>query len=120
MSCVLRISLPNIKGALKGLSIFPYRVNTDTAHFNVSDADFNNFNAQVNDAVVFLNSNGADVKLLMSQPSASGELDFAIEWRDVAFQFDTLPSALVCLAGGFGLALTLSHYPVSEAGNAED
>ena len=119
MSCVLRVSVPNIEGTLKRLSISPYRVENDTAHFNVSDADFNNFNAQVNDAVVFLNSNGADLKRLMSEPRASGELDFAIEWLDVAFQCDTLPSALVCLAGGFGLALTLSHYPVSEAGNAE-
>lgn len=119
MSCVLRITVPNIEIALKRLSISPYRVENDTAHFNVSDADFDNFTAQVNDAVTFLNSNGADVKLLMSEHSARGEFDFAIEWRDVAFQFDTLPSALVRLAGGFGLALTLSHYPASGAGNAE-
>lgn len=119
MSCVLRVSFPEIEVALKGLSISPYRVENDTAHFNVSDADFNNFNAQVNDAIVFLNSSGADVKLLMSEPSASGELDFAIEWRKVACQFDTFSSALVRLAGEFGLALTLSHYPVSEDSNAE-
>ena len=40
MSCVLRISLPNIEGALKGLPFFFYRVNTDTAHFNVSDENW--------------------------------------------------------------------------------
>ena len=72
--------------------------------------------------MVFLRANGAEIKLLMSQVDASGELDFGIEWRDVCSQFDTLPSPLVRLAGEFGPALTLSHYPASENGStkAED
>ena len=120
MSCVLRISVPNLETALQNLSISPYRVDKGTAHFDVSDANFDNFNGQIEDAITFLSSNGTDVKLLMSKPNATGDLDFGIDWRDVVAQFDTLPAALVRLAGDLGLDLTLSHYsPAFDDNNAE-
>lgn len=119
MSCVLRISWPGAEASLPKISLEPYRVEDGVAHFDVSDADFSDFKAQVGDAIAFLQSHRADVKLLMSKPSASGVLDFAIEWRDVFAQFDTFPAALVREAGSLGLALELSHYPTSEEPSAE-
>ena len=119
MSCVLRISWPGAEASLPNLSLEPYRVEDGVAHFDVSDADFNDFKAQINDAIAFLQSHRADVHLLMSKPNASGVLDFAIEWRDVSAQFDSFPAALVREAGNLGLALVLSHYPTSEEPGAE-
>lgn len=119
MSCVLRVSGPGVKASLAKISLKPYRVEDGAAHFEVSDADFSDFKAQVKDAIDFLQSQMTDVKLMMSEPDASGVLDFAIEWRDVSVQFDSFPAALVREAGSLGLALELSHYPVSEERNAE-
>ena len=119
MSCILRIAVPNVKALLPKLSMRPYRVESETAHFDVSDADFDNFKVQIEDAISFLRSNETDVKLLMSEPDASGELDFGIEWREIASQVDTLPSTLVRLAGELGLDIALSHYPTSEESNAK-
>lgn len=113
MSCVLRVFTPDIEVVLERLSISPFRVEDGVAHFDVSDAPFNDFNAQIDDAIAFLRTRRTEVIQLMSTKSASGELDFAIEWRDVLCQFDTFPSALVGLAGALGLGLTLSHYPVA-------
>lgn len=118
MSCILRIAIPNVKAVLPKLSMSPYRVENETSHFDVSDADFDNFKVQIEDAISFLRTNGTDVKLLMREPGASGELDFGIKWRDVASQVDTLPSTLVRLAGELGLDISLSHYPTSEESNA--
>jgi len=96
----------------------PYRLENDTAHFTVSEAEFIDFAGQLNDALSFLQTNAADVRLLMSQPNASGVLDFAIEYRAETFQSNAFPSALVQSAGVLGLALELSHYPGNEASRA--
>lgn len=101
------------------MSLEPYRVEDGIAHFDVSDADFNDFKLQVKDAIAFLQSHRADVNLLMSKQNACGILDFAIEWRDVSVQCDSFPAALVREAGSLGLALELSHYPTSEAPGGE-
>jgi len=114
MSCVFRVSGPGVNASLSKISLEPYRLEDGVAHFDVSDADFSDFKAQVKDAIAYLQIHMADVKLMMSEPDASGVLDFAIEWRDVSVQFDSFPAALVCEAGSLGLALELSHYPVSE------
>ena len=114
MSCVLRVSGPGLNASLSKISLEPYRLEDGVAHFHVSDADFGDFQAQVKDAIAFLQSHMTDVKLMIGQIGASGVLDFAIEWRDVSVQFDSLPAALVREAGNLGLALELSHYPVSD------
>lgn len=114
MSCVLRISGPGVKASLPKISLEPFRVESETAHFDVSEADFGEFKTQIEDAIAFLQSHKADVKLMMDAPSASGVLDFAIEWRDAAAQFDNFPATLIRKAGNLGLSLELSHYPPSE------
>lgn len=114
MSCVLRISCPGVKASLSKISLEPFRVENESAHFDVSEADFGEFKAQIEDAIVFLQSHREDIKLLMSEPRASGILDFATEWRDDVAQFDNFPAPLVREAGNLGLSLELSHYPASK------
>jgi hypothetical protein len=84
----------------------------------VSEAGFHDFAAQVSDAVAFLLEHDAEVRRLVGFPGVAGVvLDFGLAWRDVAAQSDEFPADLVRLAGACGIALGLSHYPVSD-GNA--
>jgi hypothetical protein len=103
-----------VSASLSKISLEPFRVENESAHFDVSEADFGEFKAQIEDAIAFLQFHNADVKLMMGEPGASGALDFAIEWRDVAAQFDNFPATLVREAGNLGLSLELSHYPATE------
>ena len=114
MSCVLRISAQHLDDCVSRLSLKPYRVERGTAHFDVSTANFDDFTRQVNDAIAFLRSHAAELRLLMSEPDANGVLDFAVERRDVAAQFDAFPALLVREAASLGLALEVSHYPVAD------
>jgi hypothetical protein len=114
MSCVLRISALDINASLSKLSLQAFRVENDCAHFLVSEASFDDLKAQIKDTLAFLQLHRADMVLIMGKSGANGVLDFAIEWRDVAFQFDNFPAELVREAGNFGLSLALSHYPASQ------
>jgi hypothetical protein len=81
----------------------------------VSEADFHQFNGQLKDAVEFLTESAAEVRRLVAFPGVTGVvLDFGIAWRDVVAQSDQFPAELVRLAGTCGIALELSHYPVSD------
>ncbi len=113
MTCVLRISTPDGTGTASSAALKPYRISGNTAHFHVSNADFDAFGQQIDDAIRFLHAHEADVKQMLSTAQATGVLDFAIEWRDVAVRVDSIPSELVRLAGSLGLALEISHYPVA-------
>jgi len=113
MSCVLRISAQNLDDCVSRLSLKPYRVERGIAHFDVSTANFDDFMRQVSDAIGFLRSNGADLTLLMSATDANGVLDFAVEQREVAAQFDAFPAVLVREAANLGLALEISRYPAA-------
>ena len=83
----------------------------------VSEAGFDDVATQIRDAVKFLRSNREQLRLAMG-PNASGGLDFAVEWRDVAIQCDVFPAELVREAGCIGLALEFSHYPQAEVPRA--
>jgi hypothetical protein len=80
----------------------------------VSEAGFHEFATQVSDAVAFLSDQDAAVRRLVAFPSVTDVvLDFGVAWRDVVAQSDRFPADLVRLAGACGIALELSHYPVS-------
>ena len=113
MSCVLRISNSTVDKPNSNISLKPYHAENSTKHFPVSEAEFDNFKAQIDDAIAFLDMHGTDIQLLMAAPGASGVLDFAIESRDVGMQCDNFPARLVRAAGKLGLALELSCYPAS-------
>jgi len=99
--------------------LVPYRLTNGIAHFQVSDACFDDLKAQTTDAIAFLRANEEHLRRAMSRPAASGVLDFAVEWRDAMVQSNTFSPELVREAGRLGLALELSHYPKAEAKRAE-
>jgi hypothetical protein len=79
----------------------------------VSDAGFHDFAGQIEDAIEFLTASAFEVRKLVAYPGVTGVvLDFGIAWRDVVAQSDQFPAELVRVAGGCGIALELSHYPV--------
>ena len=85
----------------------------------ISGAGFHELAEQVSDAVAFLSEHHAEVRRLVGFPGVAGVvLDFGVAWRDVAAQSDQFPADLVRLAGACGIALELSHYPVSARDSA--
>jgi len=81
----------------------------------VSEAGLHDFAEQIQDAIKFLIDGAAEIRRLVGFPGVTSVvLDFGIAWRDVAAQSDQFPADLVRLAGACGIALELSHYPVSE------
>jgi hypothetical protein len=82
----------------------------------VSEAGFHEFAEQITDAIAFLSESAREVRRLVEFPGVTGVvLDFGIACRDVVAKSDQFPAKLVQLAGAFGIALELSHYPVSGA-----
>jgi hypothetical protein len=110
MSCVLRLSAPDIEGRVSTVSIRPYRLESGTAHFQVSQCDFEDFPGQVDDALSYLKQNARDLERLL-KAGAEGSLDFAVQSPVQGFATRSFPAALVSLAGALGIALDFSVYP---------
>jgi hypothetical protein len=72
--------------------------------------------ARETDASDFLTESASEVRRLVASPGVTGVvLDFGIACGDVIAPSDYIPAELVRLAGACGIALELSHYPVSES-----
>ena len=137
MGCILRLTGSNlaVDDLLAISTLKPYRVDRkggpgplksspararSGAHFSVSDRGFDDLAGQITDAIAYLEVNDAAIRRLAGFPGVeSAVLDFGIEWRDVAAQFDHFPSRLLLLAGSLGLGLDLSHYPLAEPSSSE-
>lgn len=115
MSCVLRVTVDGLAEALSILSFKPYRLDRGTAHFLVSDCDFDNLPGQVHDAADFLRNYEVELANLLQTPGAAGVLDFGVEAVTSEFRFANFPADLVRKAGSLGLALEVSQYPVGES-----
>ncbi|TFF36548.1 hypothetical protein [Mucilaginibacter psychrotolerans] len=83
----------------------------------VSDAKFNDFNEQVNDAIGYLEHNGETLKHI----STAEGLDYAFLHFGVSFnpgngfyQSHRLPPELVKLAAEVNIGITISMYPPSQ------
>lgn len=111
MSCVLRVSGPSLGVCLASVSIKPFRMESDAAHFMVSQCGFDDFPGQIQDALAFLSTHTGDIALLMQSSGSIATLDFAIEVRGEGFQFLAFPAALVQPAGAMGIGLEISLYP---------
>ncbi|MCO5978681.1 hypothetical protein [Ideonella oryzae] len=110
MTCILRLSAPNIEHRLAAIRFQPYRLQHGSAHFKVSDREFGDLPGQVQDALEFLREHSQDLQSMMA-PGASGSLDFAVHIPSQGFVTNSFPASLVSLAGGLGLGLDLSAYP---------
>ena len=85
------------------------------ATYLVSDAEFEDFDVQIKEAIEYLNKNKNQIKSIMSLSGIDGSsLDFGIVWRDVAVQCDYFPPELIQIAGELGLGIELSQYPPSD------
>nr|WP_312990374.1 hypothetical protein [Comamonas koreensis] len=112
MSAVLRVSGLNVQVCLANTTIQPYRLENGTAHFLVSDCDFDDVSGQLRDALAFLSNHAADIRLMMQTPESTATLDFAREAREEGFQYLAFPAVLVQCAGALGMGLEISLYPV--------
>jgi hypothetical protein len=106
----------------KGKPMFPASKPEGSRHDNsgitlfVSDADFDDFPRQVEEAIAFLDAHKDDLRLLRDAPGVEEMfLDFGISRRDVIVHCDYLPSTLLRSAGELGIGIAISHYPASEA-----
>jgi hypothetical protein len=81
----------------------------------VSEAGLGDFPSQVNDAIEFFRRHDAEIIRMVKYPGVmSVVIDFGVEWGRSFTHSDLLPAALVILAGGSGVAIQVSHYPVSD------
>jgi hypothetical protein len=84
--------------------------------YHVSDAGFDQFKTQKEDAIAYLSEHSDDIEKIVSAPGVDGaSLDFGIKKRDVAMQCDIFPARLISLAARFGLEIELSQYAISDA-----
>jgi hypothetical protein len=101
----------------RGEPVFPAsqpdgrRHESSGVHILVSDADFDEFQSQVDDAISFLQGNELQLRRLAEWPGVEVELDFGIERRDVILECNTSPAELLRLAGALRIDITISHYP---------
>lgn len=113
MTCILRISAPDIERRSTATRLRPYRLERGTAHFRVSDREFEDLSGQVEDALEFLKQHSDDLLSLMAS-SAKGSLDFAVSIPSQGFAARSFPAPLVVAAGALGLGLDLTEYPRNE------
>ena len=129
MSCILRISgreldVDDLIGSTlmipdsvwrKGPSPDSTGKETSGARFVASEADFSEPSMQIEEAIAFLRENRDDLKKALSFPGVEcAELDFGTEMRQSAYGGFRLPPELLSLAGGLGVWICLSVYPISE------
>ena len=130
MSCVLRISGVNLDLAalLQALPIKPYRfwkkgdpytqhspkgkIHTDSgACLDVSDAGFDEFEKQQQDATTFLVENRATLQVIAAFPGVEcSQLDFAVELGKRYIHSDVLSLTFLRAAAAACVSVEVSHY----------
>lgn len=137
MSCILRISGRNldVDKLVQKSSLKPYQVyrrgqplfqskpkgkklQYSGAKFDVSNADFNEFEKQIKDCVRFLSKHKFTLRKLISYKGVdSAILDFGVEiemgHNNIAFQSEFLPHEILKAAGDLKIGIEISHYPYS-------
>ncbi len=120
--CCAQLGLAPCAAYRRGEPMFPAsqpdgrRNEQSGVHLVVSDAGFEEFPRQVEEAIAFLRAHGGEVRQLVQFPGVeSACLDFGVTRRDVAVQCEYLPPELVRLAGELGLGIELSQYPALQS-----
>lgn len=134
MSCILRVSGSNldVEALLSLVDLKPDRVwrcgeprraskpegrrhDHSGATFVASNADFCEFDKQVDEATSYLERHCQQMASMASFEGVQDTtLDFGIELRDVAIHSDVLPVRFLKAAAEAGVSVELSHYPCSE------
>lgn len=87
---------------------------SNTSRFSVcaSNADFDEFPRQVDEATVFLRDHQSEIERLVGCAGVECVgLDFGVHLRDEMIHSDHLPAKLVRIAVELGLGIEISHYP---------
>ena len=88
---------------------------TSGISFCVSDAEFEDFEAQKVDAVAFLAKHGTALAKLRDVPGLQhASIDFGIAMRNVVAQSDGFEAELIQLLAPLRVELVLSQYPVGK------
>jgi hypothetical protein len=135
MSCVLRVSgsklavddlLPLIplsptvvwhagEPRLASQTSAPQHHETSGFTVAVSEKRMDDFSGQIEDAITFMQVNGASLTLLLNHPGVEDLLlDFAVARRDIPATFMHLPSDLIAEASKFRMSLEISQYATSD------
>lgn len=89
-----------------------------TNGFNAAftEAEFEDFETQITDAISFLQTHESELKRLVQFYGVERVcLDFALAQRDEFMFSDTLPARLLALAGNFGIDIVMSYYIPSKS-----
>lgn len=85
------------------------------ATFVASDADFDEFEEQIEEATCYLETHCRQIASIASFEGVQhATLDFGIALRDVSIHSDILPLRFLKAAADAGISVELSHYPCSE------
>lgn len=80
-----------------------------------SEVGFDNLPKQVQDAIIFLKRNEQQIhKLQLFSGEVEMYLDFAIENRNAAAQYDQFPADLLRLAGNLKIGIEISLYSLQD------
>jgi hypothetical protein len=86
-----------------------------------SDAEFDEFDRQVDEAAAFLKGHHDELSRLRDFPGIEGiTIDFGVEHKDVYVECYRLSPELIRLAGELGMSIEISLYPVSDDGDEPD
>jgi len=131
MSCIFRITGENfdVDDFIQKSGISPYakfykgaprieskpngeKIKTTSCNLKVSDAGFDEFNQQVQDAIDYLNSHQQKLQYIKSTPEIQyATLDFGVEYNPDKFtQTQYLPTELVKLSADLGIGIEISIY----------
>lgn len=113
MSCVLRVTAPDIHNRLSTFRVKAFRINENTAHFIASSLD--DFEGQVDETLSFLVTNKTEIVALLEGEDTEGCLDFAVE-VEVGFIFRRFAAPLVKEAAALNLMLEMSIYVSAHEG----
>jgi hypothetical protein len=124
---VANCTLPVCTVKRRGEPVFPAsqpngrRHEQSGVHVLASEADFADFQAQVDEVITFLRVNELELRRLRTFAGVeTATLDFGIERRDVAVQCDRLPAELLRLAGAIDVDIELSQYRPADPSTTTD
>jgi hypothetical protein len=86
----------------------------------VSDADMSDILAQIDDAMMFFESNREGIERIVKFPGVEWTVaDFGAEIRPPGWYSFCFPAALASAIGAMGVSLELSVYPTNDSEDAE-
>ncbi len=99
------------KGEEKGKKV----IQKNSANYLVSEADFDQFQNQKQDAIKYLQKNNKTLREVMALSGVeSACLDFAVEESESFTQSKYFEPELLKLAGNLGIGIEITMYPVGD------